>query len=125
MQIKIDAQGFVLSYAIVGNIEGGFEVELPSNFDYEAFQNSPHCYKYENGTLVKDEVKANALLKETEKCKLRQLRKIECFPIINRGQLWYSALSAERVDELNAWYTAWLDVTETYIIPEKPDWLKE
>ena len=55
---------------------------------------------------------------------LRQQREVECFSIINRGQLWYNNLTAEQYDELQVWYRTWLDVTETKIIPNKPEWLK-
>lgn len=55
---------------------------------------------------------------------LREQREIECFSIINRGQLWYNTLTTEQVNELNNWYRAWLDVTETKIVPTKPSWLK-
>ena len=51
------------------------------------------------------------------------MREIECFPIINRGTLWYSKLTVEQMSELDNWYQAWLDVTETKEIPEKPSWL--
>lgn len=55
---------------------------------------------------------------------LRDMRDVECFSIINRGQLWYNILTAEQYDELQVWYKAWLDITETKIIPKKPEWLK-
>lgn len=54
---------------------------------------------------------------------LRFQREEECFPIINRGQLWYNNLSDDQLQELNEWYRAWLDVTETKVIPTKPEWL--
>lgn len=54
---------------------------------------------------------------------LRFARSQECFPIINRGSLWYTQLSEEQKIELQEWYKAWLDVTETQQIPEKPEWL--
>ena len=56
--------------------------------------------------------------------KLRQQRELDCFPIINRGQLWFEQLSEEQRIELSKWYRNWLDVTVTKIIPEKPDWIK-
>ena len=56
---------------------------------------------------------------------LRARREIECFSIINRGQLWYNKLTEEQKVELDNWYNAWLDVTETMVIPEKPNWLEE
>ena len=56
--------------------------------------------------------------------RLRYRREEECFSIINRGQLWYNNLTAEQYDALQVWYKTWLDVTETKMIPEKPNWLK-
>ena len=56
---------------------------------------------------------------------LRQRRKDECFKIINRGILWYDCLTIEQKAELNCWYHAWLNVTETKIIPPKPTWLND
>lgn len=65
--------------------------------------------------------------------RLRELRESECFPIINRGVLWYNTLTTEQQQELNTWYQAWLDVPQVYletkptdietIIPAKPNWL--
>lgn len=54
---------------------------------------------------------------------LRVQREDECFPIINRGQLWYDNLSDDQLQELNEWYRDWLDVTETRVVPTKPSWL--
>lgn len=54
---------------------------------------------------------------------LRDRRDCECFQIINRGQFWYDTLSDTQKEELRNWYQEWLDVTETKIIPEKPEWL--
>ena len=63
---------------------------------------------------------------ETEEDKLnslRDIRQVECFSIINRGQLWYDNLTYAQKQELKVWYNAWLDVTETRVIPTKPKWL--
>lgn len=54
---------------------------------------------------------------------IRQRRQIECFPYINRGRLWYAKLSDEQLIELSKWYDAWLNATETLIIPKKLKWL--
>ena len=54
---------------------------------------------------------------------LRAEREQECFPIINRGILWYNTLTEEQRIELDIWYKDWLNVTETKVIPEKPSWL--
>lgn len=53
----------------------------------------------------------------------RIMREAECFSVINRSFLWYLELSDEQKNELIEWYHAWLDITETKIIPEKPSWL--
>ena len=63
-------------------------------------------------------------LLEIEKDRLRAKREIECFPVINRGKFWYDSLTPERLQELNLWYHAWLNVTNTLTIPEKLEWIK-
>lgn len=55
---------------------------------------------------------------------LRRRRDLECFAIINRGALWYEKLTPDEKAELESWYQGWLDVTETGIAPETPEWLK-
>ena len=55
----------------------------------------------------------------------RLKREKECFPIINRGKLWYNTLTCKQLRELTNWYFDWLNVTETGIIPVKPKWLNE
>ena len=84
----------------------------------------------ENGYLIK-EIEADEHGRRFQICEppepteeeildeLRTRRELECFPIINRGTLWYSKLTVEQMSELDNWYQAWLDVTETKEIPEK------
>lgn len=55
---------------------------------------------------------------------LRAQRAAQCFPIVNRGALWYEKLTEEQKSELSAWYEAWLDAPATSIIPDMPTWLK-
>ena len=64
-------------------------------------------------------------LKEIKINNLRSKREVECFSVINRGKLWYDSLTQQQLKELQTWYKAWLDVTETLTEPEKPTWLKE
>lgn len=59
--------------------------------------------------------------RETEE--LRRRRQEECFSVINRGELWYSRLTEEQKAELGVWYQAWLDVTDTKAVPDRPAWL--
>lgn len=64
---------------------------------------------------------------------IRSIRNIECFPIINRGSLWYDKLTDEQKQELSEWYEEWLNAPQIYqssdnldyksILPEKPQWL--
>lgn len=54
----------------------------------------------------------------------RRERENVCFPIINRGELWYKRLTEEEIQELDEWYQAWLDITVTFSVPEMPEWLK-
>ena len=81
-------------------------------------------YKAQDGKALFDEEQNTALAEESEKEALRQRRQTECFTFVNRGQLWYAALSIKQLAELTAWYTAWLKVTETKTIPERPEWLE-
>lgn len=53
----------------------------------------------------------------------REQRETVCFPIINRGKLWYDTLTFEQLGELKSWYWKWLNVTETLEIPIMPEWL--
>lgn len=57
--------------------------------------------------------------------RLRKRRIEECFAVINRGRLWYNRLSVEQYTELELWYDAWLNVTETLEIPAAPTWLND
>lgn len=68
--------------------------------------------------------KPPAPTQDERKVNFRQQREVECFPIINRGQLWYDGLTEQQIAELTAWYKDWLNVTETLTMPNKPEWLK-
>lgn len=121
MQVYLDDNGYVTSFAIIGNLVGGVEVaELK---DLRHFQEHYSAYKVTDGELVFDEDKDSAVENETLKQELRDCREEECFPIINRGQLWYESLDGQQRSELRDWYNAWLKVTETLKVPEKPTWL--
>ena len=55
--------------------------------------------------------------------KIRARRAQECFPIVNRGALWYEKLTEAQRQELSAWYEAWLDAPQTGVVPEPLSWL--
>lgn len=56
---------------------------------------------------------------------IRKERERVCFPVINRGKLWYDCLTLEQLAELKAWYWEWLDAPETLHYPIMPKWLKD
>ena len=122
MKVTLDENGYVKEWALVGD-NGGMDVPEPE--ELESFLECFTGYKVENGILVKDEEKDTAERLNLKKSILRQRRKTECFSYINRGQLWYTTLSVKQLAELTAWYTAWLKVTETMEVPDRPDWLEE
>lgn len=79
------------------------------------------------GERLRSEVETDKFKKELEEYNLSQLRTRrgqECFSVINRGSLWHDTLTDEQKEELKTWYMAWLDVTDTNVIPNKPNWLK-
>lgn len=55
---------------------------------------------------------------------LRRQREKECFSYINRGSLWYNTLTESQKSEFQEWYADWLNVTNTFVAPKKPEWLK-
>lgn len=59
-----------------------------------------------------------------ELAELRYKREVECFSILDKCPFWYERFTDEQKEELKVWYKAWLDVTETKIVPEKPDFIK-
>ena len=81
-----------------------------------------YAWRVVNGELVQEQYEQPT--QEEIKSQLREQREFECFSIINRGQLWYARLTDSQINELNQWYQAWLDVTLTTTIPQKPTWLQ-
>lgn len=122
MQVLCDDRGFVLSFAFIGNLVEGLEVPDPE--DLELFMHRFYAFRHENGKLVYDQQKYEEEQTEEKKTEYRRRRETECFSVINRGQLWYEGLTISRLIELRAWYKAWLEVTETMVIPAKPTWLE-
>jgi hypothetical protein len=114
----IDSKNIIYGYhtkSVMPNEE--IEVDMTSS-QIEDIEKKLGKIKYENG-VIQDVVFEEVLTTDV----IRTRRRRECFPIINRGQLWYNTLSEAQLVELNAWYRAWLDAPETLIIPEKPLWL--
>lgn len=122
MKVILDDKGFIASFALEGEITDGIELPTPEDIDH--FMEHWRSYRSKDGKALFDEEQDTAPAVESEKEALRQRRQTECFTFVNRGQLWYATLYVKQLAELTAWYTAWLKVTETKTIPERPVWLK-
>lgn len=122
MKIVLDENGYVKDYALIGFIPDGQEVNNLS-IDLKDFEENYQSYKLIDGSLYKNEDKANENALEYKKNILRAQREKECFSYINRGIMWYERLTAQQKKELESWYDSWLNVTDTLEIPEKPSWI--
>ena len=76
------------------------------------------AWQIENGKFIALKQQAELLADA-----LRNRRETECFPVINRGGLWYAKLTEAQREELSQWYEAWLDAPATGVAPQKPEWL--
>ena len=100
---------------------GGEEYDPPEDFD--SFLDHFDVFKLIDGKLVRDKDKEESDRQETELASLRERREVECFSVVNRGWIWYSTLTLTQWRELRTWYLAWLNVTITKEIPERPAWI--
>ncbi len=120
MKIQVNKSGYVENYVLVGESSAcNIEVEPPEEFGADNYA----AYRLIDGTLTLDTDRLAALQLADRQNAIRARRERECYPVINRGQLWYEGVSISRLVELRKWYKAWLDAPATLIIPDKPDWL--
>ena len=120
MKVTFDEYGYVNGWCIVGD-NGGEEYDPPE--DFNSFIENCFCFKVSDGKLVRDTEKEETDKAEADNAALRERREKECFSIINRGWIWYSSLTLSQWRELRTWYLAWLNVTATKTIPERPTWI--
>ena len=120
MKVTFDENGYVNGWCMVGD-NGGEEFDPPDDFD--SFLDRFEAFKVVDGKLVFDKEKADADSEQLEQATLRERREAECFSVVNRGWIWYSSLTLAQWRELRTWYLAWLNVTSTKVIPERPSWL--
>lgn len=121
MKIKVDKQGFITDYAFIGDLVDSIEIADPK--DTEHFEQHFTAYRVRDGDIQFDADQEQKALRQQAVSDYRQKREVECFSVINRGQLWYDTLSEQQLTELDAWYQAWLNGTQTLTVPEKPAWL--
>lgn len=81
------------------------------------------CGSIDDKEFIGQIVQCEVLDDEGQSNLIREERNYECFPFINRGELWYAQLTAEQRAELTKWYQDWLDAPSTLVKPSKPDWL--
>ena len=122
MKALLVDKGFIISYALVGNLVDG--IDLPDPEDIAHFEEHFAAYQVRDGTAAFDSEHDEVLQTEAKKAEFRLRRETECFSVINRGQLWYEGVSITQLLELRQWYKAWLNVTETMVVPERPAWLE-
>ena len=123
MQITLNDQDYIESYALIGGLVGGIEIETPPDELLEDFKQHPEAYKLADSAFVLDADKLKADADAAELAAIRQRRESECFAYINRGELWYGLLTDKQKTELADWYLSWLDAPETRTIPAPPVWL--
>ena len=120
MKVTFDENGYVSGWCMVGD-NGGEEYDPPEDFD--SFLDRFDVFKLIDGKLVRDAEKEDAERLAAEQNSLRERREKECFSVVNRGWIWYSSLTLAQWRELRTWYLAWLKVTETGAIPDRPTWI--
>ena len=120
MKVTFDENGYVNGWCMVGD-NGGEEYDPPDDID--SFLDRFDVFKEIDGKLVLDLEKAESDRKALELATLRERRETECFSVINRGWIWYSCLTLTQWRELRTWYLAWLNVTNTLTVPDRPSWL--
>jgi hypothetical protein len=105
------------SYFPMETAEGETQYEIETDVEFDKLSK---CEFVDGELIYNSEYEI-----EDVKRKLRIKRERECFPYINRGQLWYTQTvnTSEKMTELTDWYQAWLDVTDTLEAPVKPSWL--
>jgi hypothetical protein len=81
-------------------------------------------FKSETAWRWNYETKTFELVPSPSLMALRFAREVECFKFLNKSPMWFNRLTESQQAELTEWYQAWLDVTETQVIPTKPEWLK-
>ena len=125
MKVKLNEEGYIKAWDMHDNrVALGSDVLLYQGEIPEDFKKNFKAYKLIDDTLLLDEDKVLECENTNKLRQLRAQRETECFPVINRGALWYNTLTEEQISELDKWYHAWLDVTETMTPPDMLEWVK-
>lgn len=128
--VEVQSSAFIENYDGWILIDEGFGVKYhhaQGNYFPKSVINENGAFRYrlENGKVIeKTEADCFEEEKAFRKRIIRARRIDECFPIVNRGQLWYDGLTQEQKSELRSWYQGWLDAPETDEIPTLPQFVK-
>ena len=90
LKVTLDENNYVNGWCMVGD-NGGVDVEPPEDLD--GFMECFTGYKVVDGNLVLDEEKDASDKLDARREELRNIREVECFPVINRGWFWYLSLT--------------------------------
>lgn len=128
LYIQVDVEGYITAIA-QEPYEGHMETEISMEEfmeRYGAENVTDGTHKYINCEIVSDGGTERSRRINAQRLKegLRNRRAQECYSVVNRGQVWYDKLTVEQKNELSYWYEAWLNVTETLVVPKMPSWLK-
>ena len=129
MKIKCNLNGQILAVqtddlSYVSGLEDSSLYEWQQIENYpQNFLNKIQYYSYLFGNFIFDNEKFEQDQQFDLIENLRRRRETECFSVINRGKLWYDNLTNQQLEQLQNWYQAWLNVTETLQPPEYLGWL--
>lgn len=124
------------TYIVVDNndnvigIADGIKIEMENCTTYELDEELDHSkidgFVFKDNQVSFNSEKFEARQLENKQWELRDKRERICFSVVDRNNLWYDkyVTTEERKTELANWYQAWLDVTETMVEPETPEWIE-
>ena len=86
MKVLLNEAGYVESYALEGELLEAVECDPPE--DITVFETHFAAFRIRDGTLVMDKEQLDSMHEAETLNGYRQQREKDCFPIINRGELW-------------------------------------
>lgn len=121
--IVVDANNNVIGMSENSKIE--IENCTTHLIDADLDHNKIDGYIFKDNNVIFSDERFEKNQLESYKWDLRNKREIVCFSVVDRS-LWRekNVNTEERQNEFDNWYQAWLDVTETLVEPETPEWIK-
>ena len=121
--IVVDSNDYVV--AMADNLKIEMDNCTTYVLDGELDHSKIDGYIYKDNQLIFNQERFDARQLENKQWSLRNKREQICFSVVNRGDIWYEKYvnTEERKKEFEDWYQAWLDVTDTMVEPETPEWI--